>query len=177
LTFATAAANRCSCYSASQIASRSPLAGSGKVSTCSVPSVSTGVSPTCAAGLHPPAHKVNDAPQRDLQQPALEPTARRIVVGAGHLLGHGNDRLLHDLLRLRVAQAGLASSVMDQPPIRLEEVAYFPDRPNPAAGLTNCGAWVGGLGHSLRRSRNLRHHSREQVGKWAGGKTVFPLTH
>src|SRR5436190_21320773 len=53
---------------------------------------------TSSGSLHPLAHKVGNPPARDLQQPALEPAARRIVSETWHLLGDRDDRLLHHLL-------------------------------------------------------------------------------
>jgi hypothetical protein len=63
------------------------------------------------------------APAGDLQQPALERADRWIVPKPLHLVGRRNDSLLHDVLRGRVIQPGLARKLVNQPPVRVEEVA------------------------------------------------------
>ena len=65
---------------------------------------------------------VRDAPARDMQQPALERTARRIVLQFTHLLGHRDNRFLHHLLRFHLGQAGLSRRRKDQLPVGIEEL-------------------------------------------------------
>src|SRR6266480_6811899 len=65
---------------------------------------------------------VDDAPTRDLQQPALERAERRISFELTHLFGHREDRFLDDILSFRLRQPGLAGDAINELPIGVKEV-------------------------------------------------------
>ena len=74
-------------------------------------------------GFFPLPKLVRHLPPRDAQQPALERILSRLVGEAGHLLGRCNHYLLYDFLRFHFRQPGLERCGVDEPPIRVEELA------------------------------------------------------
>ena len=65
---------------------------------------------------------IADLPVRRLLKPVFERAFRPVVFEAEHLLGHGDDRLLHDILRLGVVQPGLRGDAVNQLGVGVEEL-------------------------------------------------------
>src|SRR6266704_533678 len=71
---------------------------------------------------HPLLELLLNPPASDEQQPALERADRRVVFEPRYLPGHDNNRLLHDILRLGVGQAGFDGHAIDESAVRVEEL-------------------------------------------------------
>src|SRR5581483_1729213 len=65
---------------------------------------------------------IGNAPANDVAQPAPETSRPPVTLELLNAVGHGNDRLLNNLLRLRLAQARPERNRVDEPPVTIEEI-------------------------------------------------------
>src|SRR5581483_5080348 len=76
---------------------------------------------------------IGNAPANDVAQPAPETSRPPVTLELLNAVGHGNDRLLNNLLRLRLAQARPERNRVDEPPVTIEEIP--PPRSTKCSGL------------------------------------------
>ncbi len=66
---------------------------------------------------------IGNAPAGDREQETSERAGLRLGFKVRHAPGHGNDRLLHGVLRLGIGETRLRRNAVDQPPIEIKEFA------------------------------------------------------
>lgn len=121
--------------------------------------------------VRPPlAVLIGNAPAGDRQQPGFEGSNRPAISEVRHFLGHGDDRFLHDFLRLRVRQPGLDGDAVDQFSVGVEKLApallVLPIFQTAEQGLPGRNELIRASGHRDQHSRKdaERNHEWTQCG-------------
>jgi len=64
-----------------------------------------------------------NAPSSDEEQPMFEGAFRGVIAKLWNLAGDRDDSLLHDILRLGIAQTALPGDIVKEQPVRLKKGA------------------------------------------------------